>query len=176
MEDRTPTPIIVCDFNQYAVRAALVQGRMQKCEKSQVLPNGNKQTIKVEEGVILVGSMFREDVQLALPYIETMTQTRYGYEGVLIDEERILRLEVRLSPFVSPCIDEAMLCRLAKMTRLKSVLLMCMSLGNSVFQDELAFMGKVFCNFSILASSNNCKFLCTDSFCFLQERLCHFLN
>ena len=39
--------------------------------------------------------MFREDVWLALPYIETVTQNKYGYEGVLIDEERILGLEVR---------------------------------------------------------------------------------
>ena len=101
-----PTPIIVRDFNQYAVRAVLAQGRTQKCEKSRVLPNGNKQTIKVEEGVILAGSMFREDVRSALPYIETVTRTRYGYEGVLIDEERILGLEVRLLPSESPCTDE----------------------------------------------------------------------
>ena len=32
---------------------------------------------------------------MALPYIETVTQNKYGYEGVLIDEERILGLEVR---------------------------------------------------------------------------------
>ena len=96
MEDHTPTPIIVCDFNQYAVRIVLGQGWTRKCEKSWVLPNGNKQTIKVEEDVILAGSMFKEDMQSVLPYIETMTQTRYGYEGVLINKERILGLEVRL--------------------------------------------------------------------------------
>jgi hypothetical protein len=89
MEENTPTPIIVRDFNPYAVRAALAR------EKSRILPNGNKQTLKAEEGVIPAGSMFREDVRSALPYIETVTQTRYGYEGVLIDEERILGLEVR---------------------------------------------------------------------------------
>ena len=43
-----------------------------------------------------------------LPYIETVTQIRYGYEGVKIDEERILGLEVRLLPFLSPCIDVTM--------------------------------------------------------------------
>ena len=101
MEDGTSTPIIVRDFNPYAVRAALAQGRMQQeCdhdvrEKSRVLPNGNKQTVKVEEVVIPAGSIFREDVRSALPYIETVTQTRYGYDGVLMDEERILGLEVR---------------------------------------------------------------------------------
>ena len=106
MEDRSPTPIIVHDFNPYAVHAALAceasQGRTQECEKSWVLPNGNRQTIKVEEDVILAGSVFREDVRSALPYIETVTQTRYGYEGVLIDEERILGLVVRSLPFLCP--------------------------------------------------------------------------
>ena len=56
MEDRTPMPIIVRNFNQYAVRAALAQGRMQECDKLRVLPNENRQTVKVEEDVILVGS------------------------------------------------------------------------------------------------------------------------
>ena len=104
MEDRSPTPIIVHDFNPYAVRAALAreasQGWTQECEKSRVLPNGNRQTIKVEEDVIPAGSVFREDVRSALPYIETVTQTRYGYEGVLIDEERILGLVVCSLPFL----------------------------------------------------------------------------
>ena len=105
MEDRTPTPVIVCDFNPYAVRAVLAQGwTQQECdhdvrEKSRVLPNGNRQTIKVEENVIPAGPTFREDLRSALPYIETVTQTKYGYEGVMIDEERILGLEVRLLPF-----------------------------------------------------------------------------
>jgi hypothetical protein len=113
MEDRTPTPIIVRDFNPYAVRE-VAQGRLQEYadrdarEKSRILPNGNRQTVKMEEDVIPAGSMFKEDVRSALPYIETVTQTRYGYEGVLIDEERILGLEVRsLSscPCAPPCGD-----------------------------------------------------------------------
>ena len=37
-----------------------------------------------------------------------LTQIRYGYEGVKIDEERILGLEVRLLPFLSPYIDVTM--------------------------------------------------------------------
>ena len=139
MEDNTPTPIIVRDFNPYAVRAALAQGRaQQECdhdvrEKSWVLPNGNRQTVKVEEDVILAGSTFREDVRSALPYIETVTKTRYGYDGVLIDEERILGVEVRWLPFCV-CVDKkiCMLRRLAKVTSPKSVLLMFTSLGNSV--------------------------------------------
>jgi hypothetical protein len=93
MEGHTPSPIIVRDFNPHAVRAALARG------KSRVLPNGNRQAVKIEEDVILAGSMFREDVRSALPYIETVTQTRYGYDKVLIDEERILGCEVRSLPW-----------------------------------------------------------------------------
>ena len=51
MEDHKPTPIIVRDFNLYAVRAVLAryaaQGRTQECDKSRVLSNGNRQTLKV---------------------------------------------------------------------------------------------------------------------------------
>ena len=49
--------------------------------RRRVHPNGNRQTFKVEEDVIPAGSMFREDVPSALPYIKTMTQTRYGGYG-----------------------------------------------------------------------------------------------
>ncbi|KAN0135804.1 hypothetical protein V8E53_006256, partial [Lactarius tabidus] len=52
-----------------------------------------RQTVKVEEDVIPAGSMFREDVRSALQYIGAVTLTKYGYEGVLIDEERSLGLE-----------------------------------------------------------------------------------
>ena len=85
MEDHKPTPIVVRDFNLYAIRAVLApyaaQGRTQECDKSRVLSNGNRQTLKAQGYVILAGFIFREDVRLALPYIETVTQTGYGYEG-----------------------------------------------------------------------------------------------
>ena len=116
MENRMSTPIIVRDFNPYAVHTALAQGRTQQewdhnvREKSRVLPNGNRQTVKVEEDVILAGSIFREDVRSALPYIETVTRARYGYEGVMIDEERILGLEVRSLSF---CVHVMMRLRFA---------------------------------------------------------------
>ena len=106
MEERTPTPIIVRDFNPYAVRAALAreaaQGRPQECERDvqRQLPNGNWQVLKVEEDVIPAGTMFGEDVRSALPYIETVTQKKYRYEGVMMDEERILGLEVRSWPWL----------------------------------------------------------------------------
>jgi hypothetical protein len=95
MEDNKPTPIIVRDFNPHAVRTA-VQGRLREYDRRGTqLQNGNRQVLKVAEDVIHAGTVFREDVRSALPYIETVTQVRYGYEGVLIDEERILGLEVR---------------------------------------------------------------------------------
>ncbi|KAH9170111.1 hypothetical protein EDB89DRAFT_1980645 [Lactarius sanguifluus] len=85
-------------LNPYAVRAALAreatQGRSQEYDgDAQQLPNGNRQVLEVAEAVILAGTVFREDVRSALPYIETVTQKRFRYEGVLIDEERILGLE-----------------------------------------------------------------------------------
>ena len=61
----------------------------------QQFPNGNRQVVNAAENVIPAGTMFKEDVRSALPYIETMTQTRYAYEGVLKDEGRNFGLEVR---------------------------------------------------------------------------------
>lgn len=94
MEEHAPTPIIVRDFNPYAVRAALAREATQgRSQQQQQLPNGNRKVVVVAEAVILAGSIFKKDVRSALPYIETVTQNMYMYEGVLIDEERILGLE-----------------------------------------------------------------------------------
>jgi hypothetical protein len=46
------------------------------------------------------GSAFKEDVRSALRYVETVTYSKYHYEGVLIDEERIFGIE---STSVSVC-------------------------------------------------------------------------
>ena len=72
------------------------QGRLQECERDahRQLPNGNLQVVNVKEDVISAGTMFREDVRSALPYIETVTQKKYRYEGVMIDEEMVFGLEV----------------------------------------------------------------------------------
>ena len=107
IEDRNPTSIIVRDFNPHAVRAALAREDAQEiCDRGGVqrLPNGNWQVLQVAVDVIRAGTVFREDVRSALPYIETVTQKEFGYEGVMIDEERILGLEVRsLFRFLSWC-------------------------------------------------------------------------
>jgi hypothetical protein len=106
MEDGAPTPIIVRDFNPYAVRSARARAaasdQSQRCNWSELLPNGNRMMLKVEDTVLLAGSVFKEDVRSSLPYVEVATQAEYRYEGVLIDEERILGLKVRLGSLFYP--------------------------------------------------------------------------
>jgi hypothetical protein len=97
MEENVPTPILVRDFNPYAVRAAraraIASGVSQRRNWSRQLPNGNRMTLKVEDSVLTAGSVFKEDVRSSLPYVEIVTRAEYRYEGVLIDEERILGLK-----------------------------------------------------------------------------------
>jgi hypothetical protein len=96
-----PTSIIVHDFNTYAVRAARVlaeaSGQSQQGNWSKQLPNGNRMTLKMEDSVLTAGDIFTEDVRSSLPYIEIITRDKYRYEGVLLDEERILGVKVRFA-------------------------------------------------------------------------------
>jgi len=99
MEGGDSTPIIVRDFNLYAVHSARAQaaasGHLQQhCDWSEELPNGNHMTLKVDENVITAGFVFKGDVRSSLPYVETVTLADYRYELVLIDEERILGMKV----------------------------------------------------------------------------------
>ena len=102
-------PIIVRDFNPYAVRAAralaTASGQSQQGNWRMQLPNGNSMYLKVEDTVIAAGYIFEEDVRSSLPYIEIVTKTEYQYDGVLIDEERILGLKVRLG-----CLNMSLTC------------------------------------------------------------------
>ena len=122
MEGSAPTPIMVRDFNPYAVHAACARAAAAATAKanagssnrqslreelqqapqghnwSEQLANGNRMTFKVEESVLPVGNKFQEDVRSALPYVEVVTRAKYSYSGVLIDEERILGLKVRFHP------------------------------------------------------------------------------
>ena len=99
LEDRMPTPIIVRDFNPYAVRAARAlasaSGQSQQGNWSKQLPNGNRMSLKVEGSVLAAGSIFEEDVWSSLPYVEIVTQGEYRYGGVMMDDERILGFQVR---------------------------------------------------------------------------------
>jgi hypothetical protein len=99
MKDAASTPIIVRDFNPYAVcsaraRAAAGGHLQQGCDWSEDLPNGNMMGLKVDDSVLAAGSVFKHDVRSSLPYVEIVTREEYRYEGVLIDEERILGLKV----------------------------------------------------------------------------------
>jgi len=101
MEENSPTPIIVRDFNPYAVRSVRARAeasghpQQQQRDWNEVLPNGNRMMLKVEDSVLDAGSVFKDDVRSSLPYVEIVTRAEYRYEGVLIDEERILGLKVR---------------------------------------------------------------------------------
>jgi hypothetical protein len=81
----------------------------------------------VAEDVIQAGTVFREDVRSALPYIETVTQNKYGYEGILIDEERILGLEMRslfffaLVPIRTPCGGDFIISQTSKDDEIETV-------------------------------------------------------
>jgi hypothetical protein len=94
------TPITLRDFNPYAVRTAralaTASGQSQQGNWSKQLPNGNSMSLKVEDTVIAARSIFKEDVRSSLPYIEIVPKTEYEYDDILIDEERILGLKVRL--------------------------------------------------------------------------------
>jgi len=98
LEDRMPTPIIVRDFNPYAVRAARAlasaSGQLKEGNWSKQLPNGNRMTLNVEDSVLDAGSIFKEDVRSSLPYVEVVTQDEYHYNGVMIDDQRILGFKV----------------------------------------------------------------------------------
>jgi len=104
LEDRTPTPIIVRDFNPYAVRAARAlasaSGQSQQGNWSTQLPNGNRMSLKVEDSVLTARSIFQEDVWSSLPYVEIVTQDEYQYDGVMMDDERILGFRVRFGFYV----------------------------------------------------------------------------
>ena len=109
VKDVAPTPIIVRNFNPYAVRSARARaaasGHLQQgYDWSEVLPNGNQMTLKVDDSVIAAGSVFKEDVRSSLPYVEIVTREEYLYKGVLIDEERILGLKVCPQNHSSSCL------------------------------------------------------------------------
>ena len=99
LQDRIPTPIILRDFNPYAVRTARAlasaSGQSQQGNWSKQLPNGNTMSLKVEDSVLTAGSIFLEDVWSSLPYVEIVTQGEYQYDVVMMDDERILGFRVR---------------------------------------------------------------------------------
>ena len=109
--DHLPTPIILRDFNPYAVRAARAlasaSGQSQQENWSRQLPNKNRMSLEVEHSGVSAGSIFTEDVWSSLPYVEIVTQCEYQYDGVMMDDERILGFQVR---FESLCPSHLPVC------------------------------------------------------------------
>ena len=101
LEDNMPASIIVRDFNPYAVRAARAlvaeSGQSQERNWTTRLPNGNWMILHVEDSVLTAGYVFEEDVRSSLPYVEIVTQDKYHYHSVMMDEERILCLKVGIN-------------------------------------------------------------------------------
>lgn len=99
LEDKMPSPIIVRDFNPYAVRAARTLASaselLQQGGWSKQLPNGNQMNLKEDDSVLIGGSIFKEDMRSSLPYVEIVTRDVYDYDGVMIDDQRILGFKVR---------------------------------------------------------------------------------
>ena len=104
LDDGMPRSILLRDFNPYAVRAAsalpAADGQSQQGNWSKQLPNGNRMTLIVEDSVLTTGCIFEEDVRSSLPYVEVVTQGKYHYDSVLIDDERILGVKVRIESFI----------------------------------------------------------------------------
>ena len=102
LEKSIPTPIKMRDFNPYAVRAACALAAASASEQSKQgnwskqLSNGNRMTLNVEDSVLIAGPIFKDDVWSSLPYIEIVTQNEYLYVGVMVDDQRILGLKVRV--------------------------------------------------------------------------------
>jgi hypothetical protein len=99
LEDTIPTSIIVRDFNPYAVRAARALAsaseQSQQGDWIKQLPNGNQMTLKEDDSVLIAGSIFKEAMRSSLPYVEIVTQDVYDYDGVMVDDQRILGFKVR---------------------------------------------------------------------------------
>jgi hypothetical protein len=111
LEGRMPTPIIVRDFNPYAVRAARAlasaSGRSQQENWTKQLLNKNRMSLAVEDSGVAASSIFTEDVWSSLPYVEIVTRCEYQYDGVMMDDERILGFQVR---FESLCLSHLPVC------------------------------------------------------------------
>jgi hypothetical protein len=69
-------------------------GQSQQGNWDMRLSNGNRVILKVEDSVLNAGFIFEEDVRSSLPYVETVTEREYHYTRAMIDDQRILGLEV----------------------------------------------------------------------------------
>ena len=111
-----PAPVRVLDFNPYNIRKYVVGqkykakpklatklarkikrlGRRLLRQKKQPPPNNSAQRVVMagdNDGFMSYG-VFEEDINSSLPYLECTSQSVFDYDGVLIDEERLVGLRV----------------------------------------------------------------------------------
>ncbi|KAI0047599.1 hypothetical protein FA95DRAFT_1595630 [Auriscalpium vulgare] len=88
-----PSPLVVRDFNPHNV--GQLTARIGEAAGSLVLPNGNTTRVVTQPTIVSNPDVFTNDFVSELPYCETTTAENFGYDGVLMDEERILGLQVR---------------------------------------------------------------------------------
>ena len=89
IEVGTGNPIVIRDFHPERVRRALARSQS---------PSSNKGRLKVvtESSKIEKGDEFLNDIVSSLPYCEATSEKRYGYHEVIIDDERIVGITVRI--------------------------------------------------------------------------------
>ncbi|KAI0318530.1 hypothetical protein OF83DRAFT_940539 [Amylostereum chailletii] len=101
-------PLCVLDFNPYNVRRALAplpHLRPDLPPDPVVLPNGNALRVIVRPSVVRAAEWYASDIVSALPYVETTTARTYVYDGISMDEERILGMRLHV-PSIESVDDE----------------------------------------------------------------------
>ncbi|KAH9957068.1 hypothetical protein BGW80DRAFT_231452 [Lactifluus volemus] len=84
-------PIVVRDFHPERVRRAIARSKGSSW-------NENRLKVVTESSKIEKGDEFLDDIVSSLPYCEVTSEKRYGYHEVLIDDERVVGITVRVSP------------------------------------------------------------------------------
>ena len=85
----TGNPIVIRDFHPERVRRALARSKGQSW-------NEGRLKVVTESSKIEKGDEFLNDIVSSLPYCEATSEKRYGYHEVLIDDERIVGITVRV--------------------------------------------------------------------------------
>ncbi|KAA1474117.1 hypothetical protein DENSPDRAFT_313633 [Dentipellis sp. KUC8613] len=85
--DQGEAPIVLRDFNPYNVWR-----QRQREERGE---DTGRMRIVESSSVITSSGLFKRDLESALPYTEVESERPYMYDGVLIDEERMLGLRIQ---------------------------------------------------------------------------------
>ena len=90
MEDApsSPSEYYVFDFNPHSVRVAQMEG------VKAYMTEEDRRMVCTSSTTIDPAFAFAEEVSSCLPYVVTESKERYAFDGVLLDEERILGIYV----------------------------------------------------------------------------------